>query len=228
MGPQRVALQSGAMTTRSRDTLSFVLTCLALGCSATPPRVTPMPPSDAAATPPPVTAALLNTSLPTGAVIVASIDTSKLDALAGQLLHNFPGDLVHGLERELRLPADTLLSGHPGNALALDPSRPITLSLSGLNAEGNAAVDALAAITARLDHDGAPAAAATQLLSALEQLPTVSTSVRVVLPTTNAETTLGLLRRALDWSQTGTAPPGMDGIYINGPLGSEAKRSWLL
>ena len=91
MGPQRVALQSGAMTTRSRDTLSFVLTCLALGCSATPTRVTPMPPSDAAATPPPVTAALLNTSLPTGTVIVASIDTSKLDALAGQLLHNFPG-----------------------------------------------------------------------------------------------------------------------------------------
>ena len=62
MGPQRVALQSGAMTTRSRDTLSFVLTCLALGCSATPTRVTPMPPSDAAATPPPVTAALMAAS----------------------------------------------------------------------------------------------------------------------------------------------------------------------
>ncbi len=214
MGPQRVGLRSGAMTTRARDTLWFVLTCLALGCSATPPRVTPMPPSDAAATPPPVTAALLNTSLPAGAVIVASMDTSKLDALAGQLLHTLPGDLVHGLERELRLPADTLLSGHPGNALALDPSRPITLSLSGLNAEGNAAVDALATITARLDHDGAPAAAATQLLSALDQLPTVSTSVRIVLPTTNAETTLGLLRRALNSSQNGTAPPGMDGIYI--------------
>jgi hypothetical protein len=213
--PPRVALQSGAMTTRARDTLWFVLTCLALGCSATPPRVTPTPPPDAAAARPPVTAAPLNTSLPAGAVIVASMDTSKLDALAGQLLHTLPGDLVHGLERELRLPADTLLSGQPGNTLALDPSRPITLSLSGLNAEGNAAVDALAAITARLDHDGAPAAAATELLSALDQLPTVSTSVRVVFPTTNAETTLGLLRRALGWerSQTGTAPPGMDGIY---------------